>query len=224
MRYEKGHRAETAARIVGNASTRIREGGIESIKVAELMKTAGLTHGGFYLHFKSRRDLINKAFAQAMEESVDRWRRIAERSVPGKRLSSIVAFYLAQRHLADVGNGCALPALSGDVSRSGAAIRRSFAAGFTEMVSILAEDMRFCSTKEARREAIEVASGMVGALLLARAVDDAGLAEEILRIGREAVLSRASSRSCAAGKAQLDASAKAEPSGAKSASRGSKPK
>ena len=111
MRYSKGHRDETAARILDHASVRIREQGLEAT-VATLMKMAGLTHGGFYSHFESRDDLIDQAFAKAMESSVEVWRRISDRADGGQCLASIVEFYLAERHRLDVGNGCALPALT----------------------------------------------------------------------------------------------------------------
>ena len=188
MRYEKGHRAETSTRIVESASTRIRERGIESIKVAELMKTAGLTHGGFYLHFKSRSDLIDKAFAHAMDGSVAQWRRLADSSGPGKRLLSIVDYYLTEHHRRDTADGCALPALSADVPRSSARIRRRFSEGLKEMVDVLSEDMHGQTKREAQREAIAIVSEMVGALLLSRAVDHADFSAEILSVAREAVL------------------------------------
>ncbi len=75
MRYSKDHKAETHERIVKNASVRLREGGAASIGVAELMKEAGLTHGGFYAHFESRDALVGEAFAHAMEQTVTRWRK-----------------------------------------------------------------------------------------------------------------------------------------------------
>jgi TetR/AcrR family transcriptional repressor of nem operon len=177
-----------SARIVDSASARIRERGIESIKVAELMKSAGLTHGGFYFHFKSRTDLIDKAFARAMEGSVDQWQRLAEMAGPGERLQSIVDYYLAEQHRKDVAHGCALPALSAEVSRSSTSIRRRFSAGLEEMIQVLSEDMRGSSKKAAQRQAIAILSEMVGALLLARAVDRADFSAEILSVAREAVL------------------------------------
>ena len=110
MRYSKGHRDEIAARILERVSVRIREQGLESITVATLMKMARLTHGGFYLHFESRDDLIDQAFAKAMESSVEVWPRISDRADGGQCLASIVEFYLAERHRLDIGNGCALTA------------------------------------------------------------------------------------------------------------------
>ncbi|MVT55224.1 TetR family transcriptional regulator [Bradyrhizobium yuanmingense] len=184
MRYEKGHGAGTSARIVERASARIRERGIDSIKVAGLMKSAGLTHGGFYLHFKSRRDLIERAFARAMDGSVEQWRKAADRSNPGERLLSIVDYYLTDRHRDDVANGCALPSLGAEVSRAGVGIRRTFSDGLREMIDVLSEDVNGPS----KREAIAIVSEMVGALLLARAVDHSDFALEIMSAAREYAL------------------------------------
>ena len=102
MRYDKGRRNETAARILDHASVRIRERGLDSIRGAAVMKMAGLTPGGFYFHFESREDLINQAVARAMKFSVEAWRRICDRADRGQFLPSIVEFYLAERHRLDV--------------------------------------------------------------------------------------------------------------------------
>jgi TetR/AcrR family transcriptional repressor of nem operon len=188
MRYKKGHADETAARILDHASVRIREQGLEGITVGTLMNMAGLTHGGFYSHFESREDLINRAFAKAMEGSVEAWRRISDRADGGGCLARIVEFYLAERHRLDVGNGCALPALTAEVPRSSPAIGSAFAAGIEEMIGILAEQMGG-SKKEARRDAIATLSVMLGALLLARATGHTPhLSDEILSAGRHAAL------------------------------------
>ncbi|MHC2313032.1 TetR/AcrR family transcriptional repressor of nem operon [Bradyrhizobium diazoefficiens] len=188
VRYNKGHRDETAARILDHASVRIRERGLESITVAALMKMAGLTPGGFYFHFESREDLINQAVARAMESSVEAWRRISDRANPVQFVPRIVEFYLAERHRRDVGNGCALPALIADVPRSTPAIKTAFVAGIEEMIGILAGQM--CGSKhEARSAAIATLSVMLGALVLARATGQTPrLSDEILSAGRYAAL------------------------------------
>ena len=94
MRYSKEHKEETHARIVKKASVRLREKGAHGIGVADLMKEAGLTHGGFYAHFDSREALVIEAFNYAMERSTERWRKMAEQTPPEKRLAAIVESYL----------------------------------------------------------------------------------------------------------------------------------
>jgi TetR/AcrR family transcriptional regulator, transcriptional repressor for nem operon len=109
MRYSKEHKQETHARIVKKASVRLREKGAHGIGVADLMKEAGLTHGGFYAHFDSREALVIEAFAYAMDRSNERWRKVAEQTPPEKRLATIVESYLTPVHRDDPGHGCAVP-------------------------------------------------------------------------------------------------------------------
>src|SRR6186713_46859 len=111
MRYSKEHKQETHARIVKKASVRLREKGAHGIGVADLMKEAGLTHGGFYAHFDSREALVIEAFAYAMDRSVEHWRAIAAETPPEKRLSTIVDSYVSTVHRDDPGRGCAVPTL-----------------------------------------------------------------------------------------------------------------
>src|SRR5436305_11893413 len=90
MRYSREHKLETHARIVKKASVRLREKGAHGIGVADLMKDAGLTHGGFYAHFNSREALVIEAFAYAMDRATERWRRLAEQTPQEKHLAAIV--------------------------------------------------------------------------------------------------------------------------------------
>jgi AcrR family transcriptional regulator len=101
MRYSKEHKVETHARIVKKASVRLREKGAHGIGVADLMKEAGLTHGGFYAHFDSREALVIEAFAYAMDRGTERWRKLAEATPPEKRLATIVGSYLTPLHRDD---------------------------------------------------------------------------------------------------------------------------
>ena len=94
MRYSKEHKQETHARIVKKASVRLREKGAHGIGVADLMKDAGLTHGGFYAHFDSREALVIEAFGYAMDRSIAHWRKKAEQTPSDKRLAAIVDSYL----------------------------------------------------------------------------------------------------------------------------------
>src|ERR687886_1740318 len=98
MRYSKEHKAETHARIVRKASVRLREKGAHGIGVADLMKEAGLTHGGFYAHFDSREALVIEAFAYAMDRSMEHWRKLIGEAAPEKRLALIAESYLSTLH------------------------------------------------------------------------------------------------------------------------------
>src|SRR5207253_8827002 len=98
MRYSREHKLETHARIVKKASVRLREKGAHGIGVADLMKEAGLTHGGFYAHFASRAALVIEAFAYAMDHSVEHWREIAAETLLENGLFTIADAYVSAMH------------------------------------------------------------------------------------------------------------------------------
>ena len=188
MRYSKDHKIETHARIVKNASVLLREKGADGIGVAELMKEAGLTHGGFYAHFDSRDALIGEAFAHAMEQTTRRWRKKAEQAPAGQRLATIVNAYLTPSHRDDIGNGCALPALGTELLRANPKTRKAAISKLEEMIDMIAEQMSAATSKAARREAIATLSTMMGALVLARMAGTGEFSSEILAAGRHAAL------------------------------------
>jgi TetR/AcrR family transcriptional repressor of nem operon len=188
MRYSKDHKAETHERIVKNASVRLRERGAASLGVAELMKEAGLTHGGFYAHFASRDALIVEAFAHAMDQTAKRWRKRAEQAPEGKQLSSIVNGYLTAQHRDDVGNGCALPSLGAEVHRASPKTRKAVAAKLEEMIDVISEQMPAQTAKAARREAIATLSTMMGTMILARMAGTGEFSDEVLAAGRQGAL------------------------------------
>ena len=138
MRYSREHKLETHARIVKKASVRLREKGAHGIGVADLMKDAGLTHGGFYAHFNSREALVIEAFAYAMDRSTERWRKLAEHTAPEKRLAAIVESYLTAVHRDDPGHGCAIPTLGAEIARESPRTRKAFAAKLEQMIDMLA--------------------------------------------------------------------------------------
>ncbi|HEV7602537.1 MAG TPA: TetR/AcrR family transcriptional regulator [Bradyrhizobium sp.] len=193
MRYSKDHKLETHARIVKKASVRLRERGAHGIGVADLMKDAGLTHGGFYAHFDSREALVIEAFAYAMDRSTDRWRKLAERTPPERRLAAIVDSYLTPAHRDDLGHGCTIPALSAEIARESPKTRKAFAAKLDQMIEMLAEQTPDVPRKTARKQAMASLATMMGTLVLARVAGSGEFSDEILGAGREAVLDRAAS-------------------------------
>ena len=128
MRYSREHKLETHARIVRKASVRLREKGAHGIGVADLMKEAGLTHGGFYAHFDSREALVIEAFADAMDRSTERWRKLGEATTPDRRFATIVDSYLTALHRDNPGHGCAIPTLGAEIARESPRTRKAFAA------------------------------------------------------------------------------------------------
>jgi TetR/AcrR family transcriptional regulator, transcriptional repressor for nem operon len=190
MRYSREHKLETHARIVRKASVRLREKGAHGVGVADLMKEAGLTHGGFYAHFDSREALVIEAFSHAMERSTERWRKLAEQTPPDKRLSTIVESYLTPVHRDDPGHGCAVPTLGADVARESPKTRKAFAAKLEQMIDMLADQIPDIPRKAARKQAIAVLATMMGTLVLARVAGNGEFSDEILGAGRDAVLDR----------------------------------
>ena len=191
MRYSKEHKQETHARIVRKASVRLREKGAHGIGVADLMKEAGLTHGGFYAHFDSREALVIEAFNYAMDRSTDRWRKMAEQTPPEQRFAAIVESYLTTIHRDDPGRGCAVPTLGPEIARESARTRRAFAARLDDMIEMIADQLPELPRKAARAQAIAAIATMAGAVVLSRVAGSGEFSEEILAAGRDAVLSRA---------------------------------
>jgi TetR/AcrR family transcriptional regulator, transcriptional repressor for nem operon len=191
MRYSKEHKFQTHARIVKKASARLREKGAHGIGVADLMKDAGLTHGGFYAHFDSREALVIEAFSHAMDRSTEHWRKQAEETPAEKRLSTIVNTYLSPLHRDNPGQGCAVPALASEISRESAKTRRAFASRMQQMIEMLAKQFHGMPPKAARKQAVSALATMMGSLVMARVAGNSEFSDEILKSGRDAVLERA---------------------------------
>jgi len=191
MRYSKEHKQETHARIVKKAATRLRERGAHGIGVADLMKDAGLTHGGFYAHFDSREALVIEAFSYAMDRAVERWRKVAADTPPEKRLSTIIDGYLSAVHRDDPGQGCAIPALGAEIARESPKTRKAFAVKLDQMIDMMADQILDVPRKTARKQAMATLATMMGTIVMSRIAGSGEMSDEILSAGREAVLGRA---------------------------------
>src|SRR6266849_7067207 len=183
MRYSKEHKLETHARIVKKASVRLREKGAHGIGVADLMKEAGLTHGGFYAHFDSREALVIEAFGYAMDRATDRWRKLAEDTPPEKRLATIVDSYLTPLHRDDPGHGCAVPTLGAEIARESPKTRKAFASKREQMIDRLAAQLPELPRKAARKQAMAALATMMGTLVLSRIAGSGEFSDEILSAG-----------------------------------------
>jgi TetR/AcrR family transcriptional repressor of nem operon len=191
MRYSKEHKQETHTRIVKKAAVLLREKGAHGIGVADLMKEAGLTHGGFYAHFDSREALVIEAFGYAMDRSTERWRQITAQMPADKRLETIVDAYLSTVHRDDPGHGCAVPALGPEISRESPKTRKAFAAKVDQMIEMLADQMPELPRKAARKQAMATLATMAGSVMLSRIAGSGELSDDILAAGREAALGHA---------------------------------
>ncbi|MDR6775278.1 TetR/AcrR family transcriptional regulator [Azospirillum sp. BE72] len=183
MRVSKEQAAENRRRVVEVASALFRERGFNGIGVADLMKEAGLTHGGFYGQFASKEDLAAEACASAMAITARRW---AEG--PGTKgddgLAAMLESYLSPRHRDHSAAGCPIAALGVDVARQGGVARSAFTRGLRPFIDLLQGLVPGRSEEAKRKAALATLSGMVGALILARAVDDPALSDEILEAAR----------------------------------------
>jgi TetR/AcrR family transcriptional regulator, transcriptional repressor for nem operon len=201
MRYSREHKQETHARIVRKASVRLRERGAHGVGVADLMKEAGLTHGGFYAHFDSRDALLSEAFAYAVDRSREHWRKISEDTPPEKRLALIVESYLTPLHRDNPGHGCVVASLGAEVARESPKTRKAFAGKLEEMIDMIADQIPDQPRKAARKQAAAALATMMGTLVLARIAGNSEFSDDILAAGREAVLGRAAATKPGAEKA-----------------------
>lgn len=180
MKVSREQAAENRERVVKVAARLYRERGFDGVGVADIMKAAGLTHGGFYGQFASKEELMTEAGARALTEANTAWQRLLEPS-PEDPLGTIAAAYLSPRHRDNPGRGCVLAALGADASRSPAPIRHAFTEGFRTLLAVLISVMPGRSKAAKRDKALVAYAGMVGALVLSRTVDDSALSEEILQ-------------------------------------------
>lgn len=183
MRYPPEETAEKRARILEHASILFREHGFSGVSVSEIMKATGLTHGPFYNHFESKEDLISKSIADASTKALD---TMTEHRSSGQSTAHFVDQYLSERHRDDRGNGCLMAALAGEIAREPAA-QGAFTRHVKSMVERLTEPLAKAKKKNARRVAIHTLSSIVGAIVLARAVDDPELSKDILSETRAAM-------------------------------------
>jgi TetR/AcrR family transcriptional repressor of nem operon len=176
MGSSQSDKAASHERIVKTASRRMRRDGIDSVSVAELMNEAGLTHGGFYRHFDSRDDLVAEAVDAALAEGSERIQAAAQLSGPEAALAAIIDGYLSPLHRDKPETGCAVAALPTDIARADPRARTAYSHQVRRYLELLAELNPRCEPDEAHL----VVAALVGALVLARAVDDRGLSDEIL--------------------------------------------
>ncbi|MFK4508147.1 TetR/AcrR family transcriptional regulator [Bradyrhizobium daqingense] len=188
MRYSREHKQETHDRIVKKASVRLREKGAHGIGVADLMKEAGLTHGGFYAHFDSREALVIEAFAYAMDRSMDHWRKLTDEATPEKRLALVAESYLSALHRDNPGHGCSIPALGAEIARESPKTRKAFAGKLDEMIEMMTDYIPNLPRKAARKQAIATLATMAGTMLLARIAGSSELSDEVLKAGRDSAL------------------------------------
>ena len=189
MRVSREKATENRERIIAVASELLRAKGFDGIGVAEIMKAADLTHGGFYGHFKSKDNLAAQACDAALGRSAARWQEIADAS-GDKAFEAMIKHYLSPRQYDGSGRGCALVALGAEAPRQGKSVRAVFRDGLLRLVEVLMQAIPGASKAARRRKSLAVMAQLVGAGVLALAVDDAAFAEEILAATKHDLLAR----------------------------------
>jgi TetR/AcrR family transcriptional repressor of nem operon len=165
-------------RIVDAAAAQIRRDGVDAVRVSDLMREAGLTHGGFYRHFGSREELIDAAIDQALTDG-SRQTEAGEETDP-TALAKVIDGYVSKAHRDNPEVGCGVAALPADVSRSSSAAREAYGRQVRRYVDRLTGLIRHPVADAKRDEAVMMLSALVGALSMARAVKDPELSDEIL--------------------------------------------
>jgi TetR/AcrR family transcriptional repressor of nem operon len=194
MPYSKEHKRRTREQILRAASHAFRAEGVGAVAIPKLMGQVGLTHGGFYAHFESKDALVAEACAAAFGEGGENLLTKVAEGAPGDELRAIIRAYLSRSHRDTPEVGCALPSLAAEIAREPAPVRHAFTqavSGYLQQLGAYmptspadADAPDDASHDAIGDDALVLLSGMAGALLLARAVDDPALSDRILRTSR----------------------------------------
>ena len=190
MRYDAEHKQKTHDKLLKEAAKAIRREGPHKVSVAGVMAKAGLTHGGFYAHFKNRDELVAEGVAQMFRESAVRFAQSVEGRTPREALVDYIDFYLSPAHRDARSTGCPLPFLSADAPRMPMAARTRFAEGVRGMEDRIAGQLAALGHRDVHAEAGSLVAELVGALALARAEPDQNRADDMLARSRKRIIER----------------------------------
>src|SRR5438874_3146356 len=180
-RTARSRKEVTHERIVAAAARATRRTGYDGTGVAEIMKEVGLTHGGFYAHFASREAMLAEAADRAGAEAVAASARVAATAPPEQAFQRLLHAYLSKEHLKSVEIGCPVAALGSEMPRQAPEARRAATRRIKEMIDVVARQSPDWGQPGAHEHALVTVITMVGALLLARAVDDPKLSDALLK-------------------------------------------
>lgn len=184
MRYDKEHKERTHRHVLEVASERFRRDGFSGVGVASLMKDAGLTHGGFYGHFRSKQALVEAVISEGLEDTLHHLETAAT------DIESLADFYLRPAHRENRAQGCAAAALAGEIVRE----PRRTRAAFTRKLTRIIAHIRSLLPDQNEDRALAIFALLIGTLQFSRAVSDRSLSDQLLRAGRQAVLALAAPR------------------------------
>jgi TetR/AcrR family transcriptional repressor of nem operon len=181
-------KAETRERIVRAAAASVRRHGFAGAGVAEVMGDAGLTHGGFYAHFPSREAMLAAAADSAGADGVAQLARIAAAAPAGTGLEALADAYLSDRHVERAERGCPIAAAGSERARQAPAVRHAATERIKEMIDLIERHGGAWGEAAGHEQALARLSCMLGAMIIARAVDDASLAKAVRRAARRSVV------------------------------------
>jgi TetR/AcrR family transcriptional repressor of nem operon len=189
MRVSREDADKNRRRVIAVAGEQFRAHGFDGIGIADLMKQAGLTHGGFYKQFASKADLEAEASAAVLRENAELWDRVIAKRKDDP-LGALLSFYLSDKRLDQVQEACGMATLAGDAARHAPDVRSAFTSGILRHVEQISDIVPGKNDGEKRGHAMAVLAGMAGALVLARAVDDRRLANELMDTVRKDLANR----------------------------------
>jgi TetR/AcrR family transcriptional repressor of nem operon len=191
MRVSRQQAEENRQAVIDVASRLFREHGFDGIGLKDLMAGAGLTQGAFYKQFESKDDLAAQASRRALESASGRW-SAAARSNPEAPLAALADLYLSKGHCAEKTDGCPIVALGSDAARQGPNVKAAFEAGIVDHLEILSGWVGKADGEVPDGKAMAILSTMVGAVLLARAVNDERLSKQFLQAAAASVVAQSS--------------------------------
>jgi AcrR family transcriptional regulator len=169
----------THDRIVDTAARAIRRSGYGGTGVAEIMKEAGLTHGGYYAHFDSREEMLAEAADRAGADGMASLSRVASEAPPHQALAAMLRAYLSREHVEGAESGCAVAALGSEMPRQGPRVRRAATRRIKEMIDLVGRQSPDWGQPGAYDRAIVTLATALGAVIVARAVDDPKLSDAV---------------------------------------------
>lgn len=184
MRYDRHHKQATLKRVIHEASQAFRSHGPEGGSVQEVMRRAGLTHGGFYAHFKSKDDLLRQAVESMFDEALQRGQTATSTCSATQGLLNYIDLYLAPRHATKPQSGCPIPALGSEHWRLSPSAREAFTAGVQKLCCALGDHLEKMGYAEPKALSVSMLNELVGAIVIARGAMNQEEMEKTLEASR----------------------------------------
>lgn len=179
MPYPQGHKIKVRKHILTSAAKAFRTNGVRNISLPYIMKGAGLTHGGFYAHFANKEQLVIEACHYAISDTIAVLQNVAEKNKEQPKITTVIDFYLSLEHRDQSEVGCILPALSGEISQLSEEVRQAYTNELQRFIAFISG-----MAQVSLSTGYALVSSMVGTVVLARAVSDQKLSDQILLSGR----------------------------------------